>query len=118
MRKSLLPLAETVRFRAPAGFGAMLSAAAVMDCSTMSAFIRRACLEKLRATAPRLRLINPPLTMTAATTLLYLGLHKRLQRALHDVPQRSVRQSGGEAQNALVTGPRWPWRPCWTGRPN
>ena len=50
MRKSLLPLAETVRFRAPAGFGAMLSAAAVMDCSTMSAFIRRACLEKLRAT--------------------------------------------------------------------
>jgi hypothetical protein len=52
MRKTLLPLAETVRFRAPAGFGAMLSGSAAMDCSTMSDFIRRACLEKLRATAP------------------------------------------------------------------
>jgi hypothetical protein len=41
---------ETVRFRAPPGFSLRIMAAAERDCSTLSAWIRRACLRSLGST--------------------------------------------------------------------
>ena len=49
MRHERQPFSETVRFRAPDGFGDAIAKAAARDCSSASAFIRRALVARLRA---------------------------------------------------------------------